>query len=61
VVDVYEVRMEREFLTPKEKGGGRGVKEKEGSSVGGSDSISSEDTSSNVVKNTDGMSFASVE
>ncbi|GJX44060.1 retrovirus-related pol polyprotein from transposon TNT 1-94, partial [Tanacetum coccineum] len=61
VVDVYEVRTEKGFLSPKEKGGGRGVKENKGSSIGGCDSILGKDTRSNVVKNTDGVSYASVE
>nr|GEX20905.1 zinc finger, CCHC-type [Tanacetum cinerariifolium] len=53
VVDVYKVRMNRGFLSLKYKRG-RGVKEKEGKSIGGSDLISGEDISYNVAKNTNG-------
>nr|GEW81304.1 hypothetical protein [Tanacetum cinerariifolium] len=53
VVDVYKVRMNRGFLSLKYKRG-RGVKEKEGKSISGSDLISGEDISYNVAKNTNG-------
>nr|GEU41279.1 hypothetical protein [Tanacetum cinerariifolium] len=49
-----------EAVFDSERERGRGKKEKEGSSVGGSHLISGEDTSFNVAKNTDGMSSASV-
>ncbi|GJX23711.1 hypothetical protein Tco_0228156 [Tanacetum coccineum] len=38
---LYELSMERHFLSPNEKEGGRGVKEKEGGSAGDSGFISS--------------------
>ncbi|GKE29977.1 hypothetical protein Tco_1445361 [Tanacetum coccineum] len=45
--------MQRGNLSTKEKGGWRGVKEKEVGVAGGSSLNSGEDTSSNVVKKTD--------
>nr|GEU57347.1 hypothetical protein [Tanacetum cinerariifolium] len=49
------LRTSRSLSCPKEKGGRRGVKEKEGGSAGGSGSKLGEDTSSNVVKNNVGQ------
>ncbi|GJR54442.1 putative reverse transcriptase domain-containing protein [Tanacetum coccineum] len=53
--------MDKGFLSPKEKGRRRGVKEKEVGSASGSSLNSGEDTSSNVVKKTDlaGVSLGS--
>nr|GEY20969.1 hypothetical protein [Tanacetum cinerariifolium] len=48
---LYELSMERKFLSSKEKGGG--VKEKKVGSAGGSSLNLGEDTSSNVVNKTD--------
>ncbi|GJR54388.1 reverse transcriptase [Tanacetum coccineum] len=60
VLRLYKLSMERGFLSPKEKGGGRGVKEKRVGSAGGLGSVSSsgskleDDTTSKLVENDDG-------